>query len=179
MNPFLAEIKLFGFGFAPRGYAQCNGQLMAISQNAALFSLIGTNFGGNGATTFALPNLQGSLSVGQGSGPGLTDWYVGQVMGAETVVLNTLELPAHQHGLSATGDGALLDDPSGAQLANAMKGTIQDSTVGRLYSKGDPKAALNPGSMIPAGGGQPHENMMPYLAANYCIATSGTFPARN
>lgn len=180
MNPFLAEIRPFAFSFAPRGWAQCNGQLMAISQNTALFSLIGTYYGGDGRSTFGLPNLQGCLPVNQGQGPGLQSWVLGEMQGSETVTLLQAQMPLHTHTLTATASVATTTQAGPTmQLANGFVGNLQDATTTQMYSQGTPNQTLAPASLAPAGGTLPHNNMMPYLTLIYCIALQGNFPARN
>jgi len=172
-SPFVAEIRIFGFGFAPRGWAQCNGQLLPISQNTALFSLLGTYYGGNGQSNFALPNLQGNAPMFWGQGPGLSLHDLGETGGSETVTLLESEIPSHAHALNGQGSNANLNDPSQAVLARAFGG-------GNLYklSSGANIAPLSDQSLAPAGGDQPHNNMMPYLTLNFCIALQGVFPPR-
>ncbi len=180
-DPFVAEIRIFGFNFAPRGWAQCNGQLMAISQNTALFSLLGTTYGGDGRTTFGLPNLMGSASLHVGRnqpGPGLSVYDLGQVSGTQTVTLLQTEMPMHSHGLVAS-DVVATAAPAGNQLARPLKGNIQNSTSGLMYNAAAPTLQMAPQSIGPAGGNLPHNNMMPSLVLNYCIALQGVFPARN
>ncbi|MBX7185196.1 MAG: tail fiber protein [Vicinamibacteria bacterium] len=173
-QPFLAEIKMAGFNFAPRGYALCNGQLLAISQNTAVFSLLGTNYGGNGTTNFGLPNLQGRTPLHQGSGPGLTPRNVGEAGGSESVTLGTTELAPHTHAAlgDATAGGA-------SSPVNNTWGKKAARTPQALYSSGPANAAMSPLSLAPVGGGLPHNNRSPYLALNFFIALQGIFPARN
>ncbi len=169
-TPFLGDIRILGFQFAPRGYAQCNGQLMSIAQNTALFSILGTTYGGNGTTTFALPDLRGRSPIHSGNGPGLTPITLGQVGGEAAHTLTTAELPAHTHQVVASADAASLALPTGNYFAsggqavyNSTPDTVLDSTA------------------APAGGGSnlPHPNMPPYLVVNMCIALQGVFPSRN
>lgn len=178
MDPFFGEIRPFAFNYAPKGWAQCNGQLMAISQNTALFSLLGTTYGGDGRSTFALPNLMGSLVVHAGQGPG-QNWYLGQSQGSETVQLTTAEMPLHTHTLTATSTPATTTQAgTTAQLANGFEGNFQESTATLAYSASPPNQPMSNGSLTASGGGQPHTNMMPSLAVNYCIALTGIFPQR-
>lgn len=171
-NPFVAEIRIFGFNFAPTGWALCNGQLMALSQNTALFSLLGTNYGGDGKTTFGLPNLQGMVPLGQGQGPGLSPYFVGQSGGEAAVTLLTNQLPSHSHAAQgASGIG--VENPSGAAWGSALKG------AGSLYGAPGTLAQMAGASLANAGGSQPHNNLPPYLVLNYCIALQGVFPARS
>lgn len=172
--PFLAEIKMFAGNFAPRGYALCNGQIMAISQNTALFSLIGTYYGGNGTSNFALPNLQGNVPVGTGQGAGLSPRVIGETAGAPAITLIAPEVPTHQHAMRAyTGRvGTYYNTPqNGSALAASQGGT--------LYGPPNNLAPMNPGAVSIAGGSQPHNNTMPTLALSFVIALQGIFPARN
>ena len=174
-EPFVAEIRIFPFGFAPFGWASCNGQLVPISQNTALFSLIGTYFGGNGVTTFALPNLQGAVPVDQGAGPGLTPRDIGESGGTAQVTLNSTEVPQHGHGLQASPHQATLNAPGPqAALGRSAPGFIY-TTPGNAGTP-QPLAAGALGN--PEGGNQPHNNLMPYLTLNFCIALQGVYPAR-
>jgi microcystin-dependent protein len=167
-DPFVAEIRIFGFNFAPTGWAQCNGQLMPISQNTALFSLLGTYYGGNGKSTFALPDLQGRAPMQQGQGAGLSDRYLGESAGSQTVTLLTSEMPSHNHPLLAT-----LDDDDSTLPGGNMLGQL--STV---YAASGALTPFAPNALGVAGSSLPHNNMMPYLTLNFCIAMQGVFPAR-
>jgi microcystin-dependent protein len=171
-EPFLGQIKVFGFNFNPRGHALCNGQLLSISQNTALFSLLGTTYGGNGQTTFGLPNLQGRIPVNQGQGPGLPPFIMGEMAGEENHTLITSEMPAHNHTAVANNNAADQTYPSGMVWANVGSGAGFSNVAGN----GNIMAAQ---SLANAGGGQPHNNMSPYLVVNYSIALSGIFPSRN
>jgi microcystin-dependent protein len=168
-EPFLAEIRVFPYNFAPRGWLACDGQLLPISQNTALFSLLGTTYGGDGRSTFALPDLRGRFPMGVGQGPGLSDRQLGELPGSETVVLTTAQMPAHNHGLRATST-ANTSNPSGAALANVGTNGAAYRTPGVL--------AASSSSLVSAGGNQPHENRQPALALIFCIATQGVFPPR-
>ena len=171
-NPFVAEIRIFAFNFPPRGWAFCNGQLLPISQNTALFSLLGTTYGGDGKSTFALPDLQGNAPMHPGQGPGLSLHDLGETSGTQTVTLLQTEMPAHPHTLRA---GA---DPSTAQAPNAQV-ILSRSAGGSAYN---PTATgltqMNAVGLSPAGGGQPHNNMQPFLTLHFCIAMQGVFPQR-
>lgn len=171
-DPFVAEIRIFGFNFAPRGWAFCDGQLLPISQNTALFSLLGTMYGGDGKSTFALPDLRGSVPMHHGQGPGLSPHEVGESGGSESVTLLESELPVHGHTLQAhTVDVADTSAPGpGTTLAPSSGGTLYQSAT---------DTELGAAALAPAGGGQPHNNMQPYLTANFCIALQGVFPARH
>jgi microcystin-dependent protein len=168
-EPFLAEIKMVGFNFAPRAYAKCDGQIMNIQQNTSLFSLLGITYGGNGTTTFALPNLGGNVPIHAGSGPGLTPRVWGEMGGSATVTLATFEMPSHTHALWADPEKADDNDPgSTLKLATSVRG--------RMYNTGN-LATMHPASITPVGGGQPHENQQPYLVVNFVIALQGIFPS--
>jgi microcystin-dependent protein len=173
-DQFLAEIRIFPFNFAPKGWAFCNGQLLPISQNTALFSLLGTIYGGNGTSTFGLPNLQGSAAMFYGQGPGLSPHDIGEVGGSDTVTLLDSEMPAHPHALMANIHPANLDAPA---PTNALART----TPAFLYKiPTPPSTVIMSGSVIsPAGGSQPHNNLMPYLTLNFCIALQGIYPPRS
>ncbi len=175
MDPYIGEIRIFAGNFAPKGWAFCNGQLLSISQNTALFSLIGTYYGGDGRATFALPNLQGSAPISQGQGPGLTDRVIGETGGTQTVTLIASEMPMHVHGVSASSDGSTESNPTGAvwAVAGQTRGGVP------MYSPSGPLVPMNPGALSPAGGDQPHNNMPPYLALNFIIALQGVYPPRS
>ena len=165
-SPFIAQIQMFSFGFAPRFWAQCNGQLLPINQNQALFSLLGTTYGGNGTTTFALPNLQGRTPLHFGQGSGLSNRALGQVGGVETVTLQTTQIPSHTHTVSANSAAPTLGTPAGNLWAQ-----------GNYSASGN--SAMAAGDVGNTGGIQPHPNLSPYLTVNFCIALSGIFPSRN
>jgi microcystin-dependent protein len=180
MDPFLGEIRCFGFNFAPQGWAQCNGQIMSISQNAALFSLIGTYYGGNGTSNFGLPNLQGFAPIGQGAGPGLSQFVIGETGGEVSHILTTSQMPNHNHNFPAkAGPGANATPVAGSTVA---QGHIPGRGVGvaiNLYTTSPRSTNLNPALVGQAGGGQSHPNMQPSLTMNWCIALRGIFPTRN
>jgi microcystin-dependent protein len=163
-TPFMGELKLMSFTFPPKGWALCNGQFLPINQNQALFSLLGTMYGGNGQTTFALPDLRGRVPVHVGQG-----WTQGQAAGAEFHAVTAAQMPAHQHTLLASATNADVTSPSGAVLAAANNGFAPVSTT----------TTLQPASIATVGGGQAHENRHPYLTLNWCIALLGIFPSRN
>jgi microcystin-dependent protein len=170
-DPFLGEIRAFGFSFAPRGWAMCNGQLMAISQNEALFALIGTFYGGNGTSTFGLPDLQGRVPLSMGQGTGLSSYQIGERAGTETVTLTTGQVPSHIHSIAQpvnNGDGAQ------SRPAGHVPGRN-----GAYSATDDGSSTLTPFNTAPIGGSQPHENVQPFLVVNFCIALQGTFPSRN
>lgn len=179
-SPFVAEIRMFGFNFAPTGWAQCNGQLLPISQNTALFSLLGTFYGGDGKSTFALPNIEGSVATHQGQGPG-QEWFLGQVEGSQAVTVLTTEMPLHNHFFMATSANGTGQVAAAGQIAKGFKGNFQASNTCKMYSatgSPQPNTAMNPQALALAGGGLPHNNMMPYLTVNFCIAMQGVFPPR-
>lgn len=165
-TPFIGQIQMFGFNFAPRGWALCNGQTLPINQNQALFSILGTTYGGNGTTNFLLPNLQGRTAMQFGTGPGLSQRNLGQTGGAENVTLQTTQMPSHNHTASANNGTAGVGSPAGATWAQGP------------YSASS-NASMNPADLSLTGGGQPHPNQPPYLVVNFCIALQGLFPSRN
>jgi microcystin-dependent protein len=170
-DPFLGEIRLFPYTFEPRGWAFCNGQILSISQNTALFALIGTIYGGDGRTTFALPDLRGRVAVSAGAGPGLSTYEIGQVGGEESVSLSEAQMPAHKHRMAVNGPSSGSNNPNNRYLGRVSDGTAYAGTSnGRM---------LNPGAIAPSGGSQPHENRPPHLTLNYCIALEGIFPSRD
>jgi microcystin-dependent protein len=181
-SPFVAEIRIFPLNFAPTGWATCDGQLRPISQNTALFSLLGTQYGGDGKSTFALPNLAGSVAVHcgrDGPGPGLQQWDPGQVEGSDTVTLTDQQIPFHSHTLTAVNANGTVAAAGGNQPAKGFKGNLQASTSAKIYSTAAPNTMLPFTSVGLTGGGQAHNNMMPYLTLRYCIALQGVFPPRS
>ena len=177
-SPFLGEIRAFGFNFAPKGWTMCNGQQLSIQQNAALFSLLGTQYGGNGVTTFALPDLRGRTAVNQGQGPGLSSYVIGEVTGTETVTLISTQMPQHNHLWAA--NNALGDHPS--PLNNFLSGAkipTNNTPVPTYAAPGGATVPLATAMIGLNGGNQPHQNMQPYLVVTYCIALQGIFPSRN
>lgn len=170
-DPFIGQIMWGAFTFAPRGWAECNGQLLSISQNTALFALIGTTYGGNGQTTFALPDMRGRLPMHAGQGPGLSQRVQGEAAGEEAVTLISSQMPAHSHDLKATNAEANNMSPGG-NLA-ATKARVA------LYGSGPADTSMSPQAIAQAGGSQPHDNMPPYLAIKCFIALVGVFPPRD
>ncbi len=170
-EPFIAEVRLFAGTFAPRGWADCNGQLLPINQNQALFALLGTTYGGDGRVTFALPNLQGRAAIHAGQGPGLTNRNLGETGGAATSTLTTAQIPAHHHALRGTSPATTGTPGPTVALAETSGGAKVYRPAGNLVAMGAPLAN--------AGGGQPHENRQPYLGMRYIIALQGVFPSRN
>lgn len=173
-DPFVAEIRMFAGNFAPVGWALCNGQLLPISQNTALFSLLGTNYGGDGRSTFGLPNLQGAAPVHQGAGPGLSPRDVGETGGQQFVTLLQSEIPAHTHTVEGVAVSSGLGSPAGNVWGTMGRGR------GNAYVPSDPatNVSMSPLATSVAGGGQPHNNMPPYLTLTFMIALLGVFPAR-
>lgn len=163
-EPFLSEIRIFPFNFPPKGWALCNGQLIPINQNQALFSLLGTNYGGNGQTNFALPNLRGRVPIHFGNGHTL-----GEAAGSTSVTVNIQQMPTHLHFMQASSQGGAAVAPGGAVLA----------TANNMYQAPTNLVTLNPAAVSSVGGSQPHNNMMPYLVLNFCIALQGIFPSQN
>lgn len=191
MEQFIGEIRPFGFTYAPKGWALCNGQILPIQSNTALFSIIGNNFGGNGTTTFALPNIQGYVLVGAGQMTGGSMYDLGAAGGAATVTLTNSEMPAHNHTFNGATTTTINPPPASVLLttptsqsfiANCIGKTSPTATSGTLGRAYDPTTSnlvpLNPSAVGINGGNQPHDNMAPYLVINYCIAITGIFPPR-
>jgi microcystin-dependent protein len=170
-EPFVAELRIFPYNFAPSGWALCNGQLLPISQNTALFSLLGTTYGGDGKSTFALPNLQGRAAMQQGDGPGLSIRDLGEEGGSESVTLLDSEMPAHAHALRGRNDVGETPAPTGAALARSRGAYRVDASQGLV--------PMAEGAITPSGGNLPHENQQPYLILDFCIALQGVFPPRS
>jgi microcystin-dependent protein len=177
-DQFVGEIRIFGFNFPPIGWALCAGQLLAISQNAALFSILGTTYGGDGRSTFALPNLEGNVPVGFGQGSGLSLYDLGETAGSQSVTLLDTENSAHNHLLAATDTAGT--QPSAANHIYAKGQWLNGTNSGAIevYAPGQPAATLNSLAIGTAGGNQPHNNLMPLLTVNFCIALQGIFPPR-
>jgi microcystin-dependent protein len=169
-EPFVGEIRMFGFNFPPQGWAFCDGQLLSISQNAALFSLLGTIYGGDGVSNFALPDLRSRVPVSLGQGEGLSSYAEGQAGGTETVTLGPAQMPAHTHAVSASSSPAASERPAGRVLARSPDHSY--------IPEPDTDTVMNAKMIGEAGNSQPHDNIQPYLVLNFCIALQGVFPAR-
>lgn len=168
-NPFIGEVRLFAGNFAPAGWAFCDGSLVPISEYEALFTLIGTTYGGDGQNTFALPDLRGRVPVHQGAGPGLSNRTIGETGGTETVALTAAQMPAHSHALRGSSAAATGSSPAGAVLAAT-------GAVNSYSSNAAPTQAMAAGALAAQGGGQPHDNMAPFLTVSYIIALFGIYP---
>jgi microcystin-dependent protein len=169
-TPYIGDIYVFAGTFAPRGWAFCEGQILSIAQNQALFSLLGTTYGGNGQTTFALPDLRGRVPMHFGQGPGLSPRTLGEKSGSETVTLLTTELPPHIHSVTASSDNGVRTGPANGVWASSTRGDAQYSATA--------DTTMNPGALGPAGSSAPHNNMQPYLAIRFIIALVGVYPSR-
>jgi microcystin-dependent protein len=170
MDPFVAEIRIFPFNFAPKGWAFCDGQILPLSQNTALFSLLGTTYGGDGKSNFALPNMQGNVPMHPGQGPGLSLHDLGETGGSDTVSLLESEMPSHSHGLTASQSDGTDNKPAQENFAAGV-GIGMYAAPGALIN-------LSDNAIAPAGGDQPHNNLQPYLTLNFCIALQGVYPPR-
>lgn len=172
-QPYIAEIAVFGFNFPPRGWCFCDGRILAIQQFTAVFSIVGTYYGGNGTTTFAVPNFQGNAAMNVGTGQGLSSYVIGETSGVASVTLTQSEMPQHNH-TAYTSAGSTLD------LAPTANGWLGERTPGhQLFTTNTPDTSLNPLFLQPAGGSQGHVNQQPYLALNFCFALEGIYPQRN
>jgi microcystin-dependent protein len=170
-QPFIGEIRMFGGNFAPRGFAFCNGQILAISQNDALFALIGTTYGGDGQTTFALPNMTGRLPIHVGQLSGGSNYVLGQLAGTETVTVTTNQLPSHSHGFPANSNAASAVSPS--------SGVAASTNLGPYAQNAAVNTAMGAQMIGATSGNQPHDNVMPFLCISFIIALEGIFPSRN
>jgi microcystin-dependent protein len=173
MDPFVAEIRIFPFNFAPKGWAFCDGQILPLSQNTALFSLLGTTYGGDGKSNFALPNMQGNAPMHPGQGPGLSLHDLGETGGSDTVSLLESEIPSHSHALMASSTVSSKPSAVGNALARVGSGATP-----YLAPAGAPLVNFSDNAIAPAGGDQPHNNLQPYLTLNFCIALQGVYPPR-
>lgn len=173
-DQFTGEIRAFGFNFPPYQWAYCNGQLINVNQNTALFSILSTFYGGNGTTTFALPNLQGNAPMGQGSGQGLTRRTIGEQLGENTTPLTYMEMPSHTHSI----DGTAATTPVATPIANSWL-TRETGAGANIYSDASPNTTLAPQTYGAFGHGTPHENRQPFLALNFCICLYGIYPVRS
>jgi microcystin-dependent protein len=179
-QPFLGQIALFPYNFAPKGWALCQGQLMSISQNTALFSLLGTMYGGDGRSTFGLPDLQGRVPISSGQGPGLSSYAQGEQLGVETVTLLSTENGIHSHSLNATTNQGTGATAANNQMASAQSGSVHTGfTNATMYTTASPDTFFSPFAVSFTGGSLPHNNIQPYQVLSYCIALQGIFPARN
>ena len=180
-EPFLSMIEAFAFNFAPRGWALCAGQTLSIAQNQALFSLLGTTFGGDGVTIFNLPDLRGRLALEFGAGPGLSPYNLGDAGGEEAHQLTAAEVPSHTHPLNANNNGQAngTNLPGGGVLMGSGYGIESNNPVENIYSSRAPTIGMAAGAVGPSGANLPHENRMPFLTINYCIALTGIFPTRD
>src|SRR5664279_5916008 len=178
-NPFVGQITVYPYSFAPKGLAACEGQLLPIQQFTALFSLIGTAFGGNGTSSFGLPDLRGRVPLGMGQLPGGNDYLIGESDGVENVTLLTAEMASHNHSLNATTAAGTVNNPSGGFLSAPVFGRGIGASTGAIYNPGTPNTNLLPASLPISGGNVPHNNIQPSLVLMPCIALSGVFPVRN
>jgi microcystin-dependent protein len=180
-EPFISQIEAFAFGFPPKGWAFCAGQLLPINQNQALFSLLGTTYGGDGRTTFALPDLRGRVAVGMGNGNGLTPRILGDRIGEEGHTLLVQEMPSHQHNVNAINNGTTggTNVPGSSVFLSSAYTSQTGNPAVTLYSSDTPTVQTAPTSIANAGASLPHENRAPFLVLNYCIALVGIFPSQN
>ncbi|MBV8407542.1 MAG: phage tail protein [Alphaproteobacteria bacterium] len=177
-DPFTGQIRLFPYSFAPLNWADCAGQLVPVSQYPALFSLLGTTYGGDGTHNFALPDLQGRAALGQGTLAGGGTYALGQKQGAEYAAVTPDMMPPHSHALNASSAWGTSNTPKGGLLAQVAGGDLQGPSVGNIYKAGRPNVTLQSTTVAPVGGQQPHNNMQPSLALRYCICLQGIFPSR-
>lgn len=178
-QPFVAEITMFAFNFAPKGWAFCAGQLLPISQNTALFSLLGTMYGGDGKSTFALPNLQDQTAMAFGQSPAGTQYVQGEPVGSSNVTLLSSEMTLHTHFFNATTDRGNTTNANGNVTATGAAGTPQQPTVAKIYSSNAPNQNMAFNELSVSGSSLPHNNMQPYLTLNFCIALQGVYPQRS
>jgi microcystin-dependent protein len=173
-QPFIGTISMFAGNFAPRGWMTCDGQLLSIAQNTALFSILGTSFGGNGQTTFGLPDLRGRVPIHWGQGPGLSTYVLGEQSGSENITLTQSQMPMHTHlvGADATGNGQVTPQ-------NTILGNLGRAAAEKFYSSAAPNTTMNPAMIAAAGGNQPFSIVQPFLCVTFIIAVTGIFPSRN
>ena len=177
-QPFLGQITVYPYTFPPRGWMDCAGQLLPISQYTALFSLLGTYYGGNGVNNFALPDLQGRVGISQGTAPGGSTYVIGEDGGTENVILAGNQLAVHSHSLNATTAHGSSQTPGGNLLATGEAGSGREASTANIYAAANPTVPLTPSSIAPAGTAGPHNNVQPFLGLRYCIALAGVFPSR-
>ncbi|PZF74453.1 phage tail protein [Taibaiella soli] len=175
-NVYVGEIRIFSMGFAPKGWALCNGQLLSIQQNQALFSLLGTTYGGNGTTTFQLPDMRGRVALNSGRAQSGTIYNLGENAGTENVTLQINNLPMHNHVVAAITTPGTIGNPVGGFFANSQDATFNGVPV---YVPSGQNVIMNPGAITNTGGNQPHNNMQPSLVTNFCIALQGVYPSRS
>jgi microcystin-dependent protein len=178
-QPFLGQICTFGFNFAPRGWALCQGQILSIAQNTALFALLGTTYGGNGVSTFGLPDLRGRTVVNQGQGLGLSFYTIGEQTGTENVTVLVTQLPGHNHTIGVSNAPGSVSDPTNQVFAAVNTGTVKVPATSNLRYTTPATGTMVNTAVSPVGGSQPHNNLQPLNVVNYCIALSGLFPSRN
>ncbi len=179
MDPYIGTILMVGFNFAPIGWALCNGQIMSIAQNTALFSLIGTYYGGDGVTNFALPNLQGRVPIHQGQGVGLSPYVLGSIGGTENVTLLTQQMPSHNHLININNAAGTSPDATNKFQAEAATGDPRNPSLISQFTTSATTGTMAPTTVSMAGGNQPHANIQPYLTINFIIALQGIFPSRS
>jgi microcystin-dependent protein len=177
-DPYLGEIRMFAGNFAPSGWALCNGQLISIQQNTALFSLLGTYYGGDGVRTFGLPNFQGVVPMNWGTSPGGTQYVIGETGGVENVTLSTNQMPMHNHTVGVSNQGGASVDPTNGFVAEINSGTPRQPATTTPAFNPSATGTMAPNAVSVAGGSQPHENRQPYLAVSFIIALQGIFPSR-
>jgi microcystin-dependent protein len=178
-EPFLGQISTFGFNFAPVGWLQCNGQLVSIQQYTALFALLGTTYGGNGTSTFGLPDLRGRVMVGQGQGTGLQNYTMGEQTGSETVTLQVTQMPSHNHTVGVSSAAGTSSDPTNQVPAQINTGQGKSPTISGMSYTTPATGTMAATAVSVVGGNQPHNNLQPLLVINVCIATVGMFPSRS
>lgn len=179
MDPYVGEIRMVGFNFAPTGWALCAGQLLPISQNQALFALLGTTFGGNGQTTFGLPDLRSRVPINQGQGTGLSNYVMGETGGSENVNLTQAQMPSHNHLINVNNANGTASDPTGGIPAKGYTGDGRNPTLIPNYTTANATGQFAPNAVTQTGGSQPHQNIQPYLCVNFIIALVGVFPSRS